>query len=618
MRIFSLSPDKFYRMLRTLLSLTFIFGYSAIQAQTYYVDDAVNAGIDHYSSFGYNEYAMGGGVAWLDFNNDGWLDLYLTGGYQQDFLYLNNQNSTFTDVSVSAGIVSSTMGVMTNGVSVADVNRDGFEDILVTTNHMSANLLFINQGDGSFVESANSYGIDDVAFSTGVAIGDVNQDGWPDLYYANWRILDEFGGQLDEAHEDRFFINNGNGSFTDATAAYGLLSSEGCGLAVCFSDFDLDGDPDLLVANDFGFEPWTEENELFRNDQGQFTDISVSSGFNLAMNAMGFAAADYDEDQDLDYYVTNVGLNGLLRNEGTTFDEVAVLAGVDSQWPHPDSTSGEESWSWGAGFFDYDNDTYVDLFSANGFIHAQIEAVDMSRMFRNLNASGTFEDVTIPTGLGDPNINRGFAFGDYDNDGDVDVFLATQDTAGGFKRSQLLENVGATANWIGFRLTGVTSNLDALGSVVYVYVDGRTLIREMDSGGASFNSHHSKIIHFGLGQYASVDSIRVVWPNGNAQLVTSPAINQYHDITEQTEPNSILSLHDSGLMVFPNPTEDKITLTSAGSLAREYKIFDMVGKLMQRGSITSNSSTHQISLDGFEAGIYNLVIGERSMLISKQ
>jgi hypothetical protein len=625
--VFLVMNKTILNMLRRLLLLFVIFfnSTSIIHAQTYFEDDAINAGIDHFSSYltiipgtiGSQGQAMGGGVAWLDVDNDGWEDLYLPGGQEPDQLCLNNQDGTFIDISVSSGIHTATVGVETMGVSCADIDRDGDVDIIVTTTQIQPNLLFLNNGNGTFSEAGEAAGITDLAASQGVSCGDYDQDGWIDLYFTAWRVMDEFVF-VNEAYYDRLYHNNGDGTFSDVTQLGPLWTNLGCGLASVFSDFDLDGDADLLVANDFGLDEWTDPNQIYSNENGVFSNVTDMMDFGLDMHAMGVSVGDFDEDNDFDYYITNIDTNALMRNDGMVFTNVVVDAGVESDSPviGQPGQPGEESWSWGTVFFDYNHDTYLDLFSSNGFI--TFGGFDQCRLFENNAANGTFTDVSIVTGMSNEQINRGCAVADYDHDGDLDMFIVTMDTVDGTSRSQLMKNVGATENWIEFDLIGTYSNVDALGSVVQLSVDGRHLLREVDSGGSSFLSHHSPIVHFGLAQYAMVDSVTITWPNGNSQKLYDVSTNQRLQVQETIDPTSVLGmLAGNEWIVYPNPSNGLLFVKTAPKHDETYHVRDSSGRLMLTGMILGRSDNHLVDIRSLEAGIYLFSIGRSSQVITK-
>lgn len=594
-------------------------------AQVTFTDVAQASGIDHFSAFpsivpgtpGVPGQAMAGGVAWLDFNNDGWEDLYITGGRNSDKLYLNNQDGTFTDHSLISGIHSETETIETYGVACADVDRNGYIDIVVSTEPDHPNLLFLNNGDGTVTESAAIAGIADIGATMGISIGDYDQDGWSDIYVCGWRKVNEFGSGLQEADADRLYHNNGDGTFTDVTVDQQMYSNVGCGLAGVFSDFDMDGDRDFLLANDFGGAPWTDENQLYANDNGTFSNVTQATGFGLGINAMGIAVGDYDEDGDFDYYITDIDTNALMRNDGAFFNNVVVQAGVESSEPVIGQISDPSTrcWSWGTVFFDFDHDTYVDLLCANGNI--SYGGFDQTRMYRNMDATGVFEDVSIAVGIADSEINRGCAIADYDHDGDMDIALATQDTIGGAHRFKLMNHGGVNGNWLQVQLETTTSSPQALGALISVYVDGRTLLREVDSGGSSYLSHHSTIAHFGLGSYTQIDSVVVGWPSGNVETYTGVVVNERSILTESIV--TAIGNMESDIRVYPNPTHGTLYVISESNMFERFRLYSMEGRLITKGNLNKNSNNEHVIVDAdLRSGIYVLSLIGKETLLQKE
>ena len=577
-------------------------------AQSGFIDVAPSVGIDHYCPPHTFAGFMTGGAAWFDYDNDGWEDLYLTSALHSDKLYRNNQDGTFTDVSVTSGVFDITQSKTTMGVAAGDVNRDGFTDLVVSTDMFFTNLLLVNNGDGTFTENGSLAGFTDQSFTFGVALGDYDEDGWLDVYFANW-----VENSLQQtAFPDRLYRNNGNGTFQDVTVMNGLYFDNGCGLAPSFSDYDLDGDVDILLGNDFGAWSWTRGNSLYENQNGSFLDVSVQTSFDIELNSMSMVSGDYDEDQDLDYYVTNIHGNALVRNDQGIFNNVAEQAGVMAEWNVIDTSltqSFVEDVSWGAAFFDYDNDTYLDLFVACGKLSV-FEADSVrdyeNRLFKNLNASGVFSDVSVSTGMNGNGINKGCAMADYDHDGDMDMVIVEMDTVGGIGRTRLMQNTGNSENWIEVSLTGTVSNIDAIGTAVYVHTAGRTFLREVDSGGSSYLSHHSKVLHFGLGAYQTIDSLTIAWPNSPIQKLYAIGVNQRLSVIEESnQPVSSRSLFlERKVSFYPNPVADNIHVVYDSSDDVELKIFSLTGQLVYSRELYASSTSAVLNLEHMQAGTY--------------
>jgi hypothetical protein len=501
-------------------------------------DVSLAAGIDHYC---YDPHRVCGGVAFFDYNGDGLDDLYLTGGGHADRLFRNNGDGTFTDATEAAGLALLEK-LLTVGVVTGDVDNDGDRDIFVTTREGQRNVLLRNNGDGTFSEVSEDAGIIGTAWSTSATFGDYDLDGDLDLYVANYATYDglPYDEHLTGGLANQLYRNRGDGTFEEVAAAASADNVGGLTLAVAFADLNGDSHSDLYIANDFGqlFLP----NALLINEasSGVFSDVGKASGTDAELNGMGIAIADYDEDGDLDLYVSNLDRNQLFENlSGASpgefrFEDVAVTKGV------ADSLST----SWGTAFFDYDNDTYLDLFVANGRVLPSYNLADPKRALRLIQKhvnrvyrgkpDRSLTEVTT-AGIADTARGRGLAFSDFDNDGDLDLFVAVvSKDEKSTVRSRLYRNeVGRRKNWLKVDLEGIESNRDAYGSVVRAVSQGRSWIRIV-GGGSSYLSQNSSLVHFGLGSNASVDSLIVTWPGGKREVFTNLGVNQIVHIVEGT------------------------------------------------------------------------------------
>lgn len=534
------------------------------------------AGIDHFQR---SVLHLGGGVAVFDFDNDGWDDIYLTGGQNRDKLYRNNGDATFAEIGVEAGI-GITAAVVTHGVTTADIDNDGFRDILVLTELGEENLLFRNNGNATFTRLVGVFDVSTTQRAISASFGDVNNDGLIDIYVVNYIHTPQviYGNDFEVtgfAHQcdpDLLFINNGNLTFTESSAQYGLAQN-GCGLASAFTDFDDDGDMDIFVINDFG--QWVLPNLLYENQFPALVleDVSAVLGIDARMYGMGVAIGDYDHDGDLDYYNTNIGPNYLFRNDGELFTEVGEISGVEN-----DSLNGLNTTSWGCFFFDFDNDGWLDLFVANGEIPAAnfIANIpdDPDKMFRN-NGDGTFSDVTDAVGLGSIQRGRGTAFGDFNNDGLLDIVVNNVSNVQQGATALLYMNQTVNANhWLKVRVRGVQSNQDGYGSRIRIVADGIAQILELD-GGSSHASQSTTVAHFGVGSATFVDSVMVTFPSGTVQIV----LNQNSDqtilvnedvVTGQSEPISSMVLISVG--------GDNYEVVESGNASFDISVIDMLGR----------------------------------------
>lgn len=502
-------------------------------AQITFTEITSKAGIDHF--FEVYEGMFGGGAAVLDFNRDGFEDVYLTGGVAPDALYRNNGDGTFTNVIRSSGI--NTRKFVTQGVAAADVNKDGHVDLFITTITRNdttrivpraENLFFLNNGNGTFRDATTEFRIDRLqSFSTGVSFGDINKDGFPDVFIGNY--FQNYEGSLkvindativnsSTTSEPYLLINRGGKYFSNSTYDY-KIGFRGFGFGGVFTDFDNDGDLDLYVNNDFGYK--SKPNVFLKNNYPDeaLEDISKKSKMDLKINAMGTGVGDYDNNGLLDYYITNIRFNRFMVNNGDgTFTDKAKELGMDFV-----------SISWGANFADFDNDADLDLFVANGDLNPN--DVPMADYFFE-NNSGKFQEAASRAGVNDYGIGRGSVVFDMDNDGDLDLLVVNQKPVNTYpvaSHTKLFRNDSKTGNYLKVILKGNTSDKNGIGSRVEAVADGVRMIREVD-GGSSHLSQNSTIVHFGVGSAGAIDSVIVKWTSGAKQTF------------QNVRPNSVLTV----------------------------------------------------------------------------
>jgi hypothetical protein len=499
---------------------------------------------------------MGSGVALLDYDNDGWLDIYLVNASTfaamkglapapRAMLLHNNHDGTFTDVTDKAGVANERWGF---GVSVADFDNDGWPDIYVS--NFGKNRLYHNNRDGTFTDVAEKAGVALGGWSTGPTWGDYDHDGLLDLFVPGYVKFDvnhppisgqgtipanfcQFRGIAVmcgprglPGEEDHLFHNNGDGTFTDVSVKAGVADKGGrFGMSAVFVDVDDDGWLDLVVAND------STTNYLYRNKHdGTFEDISYASGFALSDDgreqaSMGIGVGDYNRDGKVDFFITTFSddYKTLYRNEGDgNFSDVSYRAGLaDATIPFL---------SWGTGFLDYDNDGWLDLFLANGHVYPQVDKQDWGttwaerpQLFRNVDGS-KFKEVPPATGSGLAAVvpARGAAFGDLFNDGHIDVVLNCIDSP-----PLLLRNVVKNSNhWLGLKLVGTgRSPKDAIGAKVFLSAGGARQRADIFSGG-SYASSSDPRVHFGLGAAKTIETLEIEWPDGVKQKLDVAALNR--------------------------------------------------------------------------------------------
>ncbi|MCY4020010.1 MAG: CRTAC1 family protein [Chloroflexi bacterium] len=450
------------------------------------------------------------GQAWGDYDRDGWLDLYVTGNLDPNVLYRNNQDGTFSVSQFSQSL--SLPDIQSGGVVWADYDNDGWLDLYVV--NYGANTLFRNEAGAGFRDRTLEAGVGDTGKGTSAAFGDYNNDGWLDLYVANWSCFPECDPVDFSMQQDRLYHNNGDGSFTDVTATLGYKLTLGAGFAPGFLDYDGDGDLDLYVVND----KMQHEigNVLWRNDGAGcghwcFTDVSAASGTDLMINGMGLDASDYDNDGDLDLYITDMVYQmHLMMNDGAGGFRNRARSTGSAINMGPDEGVG-----WGAVFFDFDNDGWQDLYVATTQYFQTFPELEVSFMnelpdalFRN-NRHRSFVDVSHASGIDTPLATLGVAYADYDRDGDLD--LVTGNWNSGYR---LYQNQGNDNRWLALGLRGGADvNRDAVGSKVYLSTDAGSTQMQTVKIGSGLGGNNQPELHFGLGA-STVADLRIIWSNG--------------------------------------------------------------------------------------------------------
>lgn len=501
----------------------------------------------------------GSGVAFFDYDQDGWLDIYLTNGSRLDahwppgkepttHLYKNNRDGTFTDVTEASGL--GRRGWQT-GVCVGDYNNDGWDDLFCT--FWGHNILFHNNGNGTFTDVTQKAGLQQLRgrWGTGCTFLDYNRDGHLDLFVCNFVKLDpDKPPSMDEASfcqwkgvptmcgprglpgdTNILYHNNGDGTFTDVSEKAGILKpGPRYSITAVSYDFDNDGWPDIYVAVD------SEPSILFQNNHdGTFTDIAVMAG--CAYNddgheqaGMGIGVADYDCDGSFDIFKTNFAddTSDLYHNNGDgTFTEMSFNSGVGINNKYV---------AWGCAFLDYDNDGWADIFQVNGHVYPEIDHYNFGETFKNQRliyknlGNGHFKDVSSEMG---PGItarfsSRGAAIGDYDNDGGMDILILNMNDL-----PSLLHNVGGNRqSWIKLKLIGTACNRTAIGARARVITGKHIQMDEVHSG-TSVMSQSDLRLHFGLGAATTVDVIEIRWPTTQkVERFTAVKTNQILTIRE--------------------------------------------------------------------------------------
>jgi len=538
--------------------------------ETRFIDVGRDAGLNAVTIYGgvqKNKYLLettGCGSAFYDYDNDGWLDIFLVNGWRLEgfpagqeptsHLFKNNRDGTFTDVTAKAGLIHHGWG---QGVCIGDYDNDGFDDLFVS--YFGKNVLYHNNGDGTFTDVTDKAGVggNGKRWNTGCAFVDYDRDGKLDLFVANYIDLDLATAPVPESGpclykgvmvacgppglkggKNILFHNNGDGTFTDVSQSSGILQASGTfGLGVLTADFDNDGWPDIYVAND------SEPSALYQNKKnGKFEDIAIEAGCALSADGkpqagMGVSAADYDLDGHLDIVKTNFAGDtpSLYHNvDGGNFEDATFTGGLGAHTQYL---------GWGVGFVDFDNDGWADILICNGHVYPEVEQLKTEAgyaqrklLYRNLR-NGRFEEVTDMAGPGitTPVAARGCAFGDFDNDGDMDVIV---NTVNGLPQLLRCDSTNGN-NWIKVKTIGVKSNRSGIGARVtcVTTVAGETKphrqIDEVRSGGGYFSQNDLRV-HFGLGKVQDVAVLEIRWPSGQVDTIKDVPVNQVVYVKEGT------------------------------------------------------------------------------------
>ena len=527
-----------------------------------FINVAKSSGLNEKTIYGgeqKNKYLLettGCGVAFYDYDNDGWLDIFLVNGTRLEgfpagqepinHLFKNNRDGTFTDVTLKAGLAHSGWG---QGVCIGDYDNDGWEDLFIA--YFGKNVLYHNNGNGTFTDVSEKSGVagSGKRWNTGCAFVDYDRDGKLDLLVANYIDMDLATAPVPESGPCLFkgitvacgppgldggknvlFHNNGDGTFTDVSQSSGILQANGTyGLGVLTADFDNDGWPDIFVADD------STASCLYLNQKnGKFVDIALDAGCALSADGkpqagMGVSAGDYDLDGNLDIVKTNFAGDTptLYHNLGAaTFEDATFPAGLGMHTQYL---------GWGCGFFDFDDDGWPDILICNGHVYPEVEQLHTEAgypqrklLYRNLR-NGKFEDISYNAGPGisGTSASRGCAFGDFDNDGDIDfVVNCVNDFPQLVRCDSSLDN-----NWIKVRTIGTKSNRSGIGTRLrcVVQMPGTTKphqqIDEVRSGGSYFSQNDLRI-HFGIGKAQKIDVLELRWPSGLVETLKDIPPNQ--------------------------------------------------------------------------------------------
>ena len=539
-----------------LLLLLLFWGHLG-HSQTAFID--VTASVDLQTNEGAEGIAIG------DFNNDGYDDFYVSHVIGSNQLYKNNGDGTFIEIGGELGLALGAT-IDTRTAVWGDINNDGWQDLYVG-NKGTLDKLFLNLGNDNFEEISTSAGIQQLGHPKSVNMADVNQDGFLDIYISNF------------AGENVLYLNNGDKTFTDYTLTAGALD-RGRAMGSIFFDYDKDGDVDLYLVHD-GNEP----NFLYQNDgTGIFTEVGQVAGVNTASFGMGVDVGDINNDGWLDIYITNFGPNFLLLNNGDgTFRDISKTAEVD-----------QTGMGWGTNFIDFDKDGLLDIYVANdtdfgGGFHPNV-------LYRN-KGNLTFESSEINGAICNKMSSYGAAQTDFNLDGNLDMLVVNREEGEGVT---LYQNPERENHWLGFKLVGINSNRNAFGAKITVLDNLGVLHYKELLAGHSWESQSSQIIQFGLGNATEIESMTIDWPSGDSETVQLSEIDKYYTITEgglieeglfgdrSTSTVDILPTPFE-LSIFPNPNNGNFTINFKATTAEPLlvEIFDILGKNVFHQEITS-------------------------------
>lgn len=505
------------------------------------------------------------GVSFADYDNDGDEDIFIARQSQANILYQNNNDGTFTDVTEAAGLAFT--GVCNTGIW-GDLDNDGDLDLYIG-NRILDNILYENNGDGTFTDITATAGVPGDGRAKTVMFGDIDDDGFLDIYVAN------------PSHDNQLYYNHGDMTFTNEVVERNANDTK-ISMGSVFFDYDVDGDLDLYLTHDAD-----QANILYNNDgTGHFTDVSAFSNTDYEGNGMGVDVGDVNNDGLMDIYITNLSYNTLLLNEGDgTFSDISFLAGVI-----------DPGMGWGTVIFDYDNDTWQDIYLTNDSYFAPTPNV----LYKNLG-NNTFQNVSFNTPLASMFAGYGVATADLNRDGWLDMVLAnngSQDAIEFFQNDNQNDN-----HWVQFKLESTTGNRSAIGARVEVRCEGQLFVDEVIAG-SGYSSQNSLTLHFGLAAYDLIDSLTIRWSSGNVSVferiatdtlytiienetkipaVPIPSIEQPIPSIEQSI-SSIEQIESVGFfLISPNPfsTEVQIPLLLSKSQVIQLDIINLNGQMVK-------------------------------------
>lgn len=551
--------------MRQISLLLFVFFTGLLQAQISFEDQAADLGVQLSCGTTY----LGNGVSFYDFDNDGWDDMTLNTEFGQEIRFFKNTNGTFVEIFPTIPYFE----YQTKQVNWVDFDNDGDNDLFVTSDY-EGNRLFENTGDMTFVDISVSSGIITTnEFSYGASWGDYNNDGFLDVFVSNRTAL----------HNNILYRNNGNGTFTDVSIEAGISASGHGSFCSAFLDINNDGYQDIYISNDRPLNP----NILYKNNgDGTFSDISVSSGTDVTIDAMTVTVGDFNNDSWFDIYITNGPIgNVLFKNNGDeTFTDIAVSSGTVFN-----------SISWGASFFDAENDMDQDLYVCGEFDANQTNFLLAAFYTNNDDETFNLSNECFPD---DNRAAYSSAVGDLDNDGypelivtnsfDQDIFFWKNTTP-------------QTNNWVKIKLEGTESNRDGIGSVIEVSVNGEKQYAYTHNG-EGYLSQNSATKIIGTGTHTTIDYIKVKWLSGIVDIMYDVPVNQQINLVEGTFSELSVSEFDlQNIALYPNPVNDNLVVAINDDATVE--IYTILGKRMMTAQV-SGQANNQLDVSALQSGMY--------------
>lgn len=577
-------------MIYTKTKIAFLFLISLVgfivptHAQLSFSDISMTAG--------FNNTGPNRGIAIGDFDNDNDEDVYVSRRGEANLLYRNNGDGTYTNIAESLGLAHA--GVSTTSVW-GDLDNDGDLDLYLG-NVDEPNVLYQNNGDGSFTDISIDAGVDIIGNPLSVLVADVDLDGYLDIYVANF--------DLDNA----LFKNNGPDPLTGQVSFTNIVMESGTNdpqysMGAVFFDYDNDGDPDLYLTHD-----GNQDYILYQNDgAGNFTDVSVASGTNYSGQGMGVDFGDINNDGWLDIYITNLSYNTLYLNNGDgTFTDISNTAMIT-----------DPGMGWGTTFVDYDNDGYQDIYMVNDSYFSPLPNI----LYKN-NGDNTFSIVSENSPIGSMYAAYGAACTDMDDDGLMDIFIANSGQNDG---NQLFKNESTnTGNWFKLKAIGTISNRSAVGAKVTIEAGGEIFTDEI-SGGSGFASQNSFTLHFGLGDSEVIDLMTIRWPNGLVETYPDLSVNQLMIATENESlsvSNSNIEALDFKVEAFPNPVSSQLNISIENEENQYFEIYytDLMGKNMNQifsGEIAQGNEIIKWNPE-INTGMYLITIRSKSYILTNK